>query len=1181
MKRKVLTVLMTVLAIFVLLPFVSYADSVSVVFKNADTATAINEFAEAKNINAEISFTQSKTGKANVITAGYNASGALLSVLTPEALDVVSGETVHTTKAFDVTGIETVKIFVWMKDSMSPVINSNGYIAKAFSVSSDFSQKFNALAGVTQDEPFVCVRGGEVSAGELFEAVSGVEINNKYFNILYEPVGGSTASAEFSADASGWENATVTFSGEGLVKLTALDYDFCIPKDMYVNVISPVDRYETVFQNADTYLYRVGNANSVSLNSLFDADDSAELPVLDTTVTVKNVQGTANGTFAANADNWKNGSVKFSGTGVVEVAISDKNSNPCSLLLEVVDGENVTTVKNATSNNIVLLNDTSGTFSVSNDKTFYGNGFTVTLPTTHLQYGKAFTGYVTLGTTSGQGGNLDNVRIVGPVYPEMKIYSDDAEITDENDSEYGAGNRMRYFKNSVIIMGGYSTISNSYISGSRTALCIQGGNVVVDNTTLSGGAYANMNICSGISVTLKNLTTVQTDVLDSYGKGVYTHGLGVVVDSNVVDINIEGELRQNNWVCEEQWNRILPSGYENKFPQFFTSNEFSSYWHYLNSGEKYVNLGFIFRCNWDTNKIHDGRNPHNYITQNVNVLIYKGGIYSKANANGDAITDLDIQEPIWSPSGFSPVAPVFTFDNTNNADTDDANDAYDTYCVYKEGELNIGVKSETKILDLTNVTVKKNGVEIPYTVYFNGVKISGTSVTVSADSGISQSLVFKTTIKGLGYDASGNPIDGEHEYTWNIPINVATLSYPAPEWNMGGVYKFNTDNCCYVYYSDIIGGGEAVPVYEGVQVNYYNKEGNLIEADLSGTTVLPTGSNNSNTNAFTYTLSDGSTLTMKYISGWKGGASTHQFAKYNDMIYVYPQSIDNDNYIRAKKTNQNFDIKISYTFTDPNGQATKTVTMNWYNPKASNGDVTSVQWKTFDSDNGKKPSSCVTGDTLVTLSDGSQKRLDALTYEDEMLVWDFYEGEYTVVPASYLQNHGYGNNTVIKLRFDDGTVIKAVNEHAFFDADLNEFAFINDVNVNDYLGHSFIKQDGDFYKTVKLESYEITEEYIEAYSILTYKYYNCFLEGMLSLTPSEIEGNLFMPFDVGEDMTFDKDKMQADIEKYGLYEYEEFKDKLTLVEFEALNMPYIKVAVGKGILTYDEVIFLLELHFSK
>ena len=156
-----------------------------------------------------------------------------------------------------------------------------------------------------------------------------------------------------------------------------------------------------------------------------------------------------------------------------------------------------------------------------------------------------------------------------------------------------------------------------------------------------------------------------------------------------------------------------------------------------------------------------------------------------------------------------------------------------------------------------------------------------------------------------------------------------------------------------------------------------------------------------------------------------------------------------------------------------------------------------------------------------------------------------------------------------------------MNEHAFFDADLNEFAFINDKNVNDYIGHSFIKQDGISYKTVKLVDYDIKDEYIEAYSVLTYKYYNCFLEGMLSLTPSEIEGNLFMPFDVGEDMTFDKDKMQADIEKYGLYEYEEFKDKLTLVEFEALNMPYIKVAVGKGILTYDEVIFLLDLHFSK
>ena len=33
--------------------------------------------------------------------------------------------------------------------------------------------------------------------------------------------------------------------------------------------------------------------------------------------------------------------------------------------------------------------------------------------------------------------------------------------------------------------------------------------------------------------------------------------------------------------------------------------------------------------------------------------------------------------------------------------------------------------------------------------------------------------------------------------------------------------------------------------------------------------------------------------------------------------------------------------------------------------------------------------------------------------------------------------------------------------------------------------------------------------------------------------------------------------------------------------FDALNMKYIKIAVGKGIITFDEVMGLLDLHFGK
>ena len=67
-----------------------------------------------------------------------------------------------------------------------------------------------------------------------------------------------------------------------------------------------------------------------------------------------------------------------------------------------------------------------------------------------------------------------------------------------------------------------------------------------------------------------------------------------------------------------------------------------------------------------------------------------------------------------------------------------------------------------------------------------------------------------------------------------------------------------------------------------------------------------------------------------------------------------------------------------------------------------------------------------------------------------------------------------------------------------------------------------------------------------------------------------------MPFEVGENMKYDEEKMQEDIEKYGLFTYEEFADLVTEEQFYALNAPYVKVAVGKGIITMDDLYRIIE-----
>ena len=78
--------------------------------------------------------------------------------------------------------------------------------------------------------------------------------------------------------------------------------------------------------------------------------------------------------------------------------------------------------------------------------------------------------------------------------------------------------------------------------------------------------------------------------------------------------------------------------------------------------------------------------------------------------------------------------------------------------------------------------------------------------------------------------------------------------------------------------------------------------------------------------------------------------------------------------------------------------------------------------------------------------------------------------------------------------------------------------------------------------------------------------------------PGGIEG-LFNIFEVDKQtMTYDLQAMAADIEEYGLFTYEEFYEIYPISEevFEAFNGEYLKVAIGKGLITYERIAELIE-----
>ncbi len=228
-----------------------------------------------------------------------------------------------------------------------------------------------------------------------------------------------------------------------------------------------------------------------------------------------------------------------------------------------------------------------------------------------------------------------------------------------------------------------------------------------------------------------------------------------------------------------------------------------------------------------------------------------------------------------------------------------------------------------------------------------------------------------------------------------------------------------------------------------------------------------------------------------------------------------------------------------------------------------------------------KPESCIAEGTLITLADGTQKPVEQLTGDEMLLVWNLQTGAFDVAPILFVDKDPRGTYEVINLAFSDGTAVKVISEHAFWDFDLNKYVYL-DENASEYIGHWFNKQttneDGSLgYTRVQLVGVEVKAEQTCAYSPVTYSHLCYYVNGMLSM-PGGIFG-LFNIFEVDEKtMRIDEQKMQEDIEVYGLYTYEEFASIVPVSPevFEAFNGQYLKVAIGKGMITIERLQALVE-----
>lgn len=970
---------------------------------------------------------------------------------------------------------------------------------------------------------------------EINETVDGKIVLKEDKQIVYLPF-----NQLFQGDGWGVKHIPI-YNGENyaFAGITILDRE----------VADSVQKFETKFTG--NFLYRVGNGNAVTVGSLFEAKEGVDINSSGVYVTVTKVDENTNvsGTYKANSSDWTNGTIQFTGTGVVKVTIQDYvYCEPTVLYLEVVDAMNATSVTSATKNNVVLLQDCGfSSVEVSNGYTLYGNGFTMACGSDSVASDMGYA-FVTLNN-----GTLDNVQIVCPNYDYAALYKTNLTSSD-NRSETDASGKTRYYNaKSGVMASGNSQILNSRISGGRASLNVSGGNIVVDNSRIELGAVASVLVGTANSLTLRDTTLVQKPTESTYDKNKTLMGFSVLYlcdsEGNATPTTLEGSFVQQAWIDEGDAKYVPSAGKD----IVTTVLKETDYLHDIDGDgtNESLNLGFAYMPEDPTKTVDEPANITDnridkttipYAFKAVKVSITTVYVYSYKNTNGTV--DSFKKENEYTPNKYSDIITV-TYSDTTEGLTTGKSYGIDGW-VY---ELNVDLdKVPGYALDFSKLSMSVNGVSV------TEFKVNGSAKPIS---------LVVVVAGGTNYTLTAT-IDGK-EYTATYKVTGTETSKESPSLV---VSNYEEGLCVASSYGGTWHG--AAPALEGVQIKYWSvAEQQYKTINLSDYTPTTKGKLNGTNTTWTYSPDNGDfTLTLT-------GGQVHS----SNNVYAMPVVCDGKLYFVAASSNGLVNsgngartIPVSYSFRDNNNGDELKFSHTW--SVAENKDT---QYKYSDFCNGTltQLENCVTPDTLITLADGSQVRVDSLTGTEQLLVWNMETGSLDSAPIMFVDNEAEAEVEVIKLFFSDGTEVKVISEHGFWDYDLNKYVYL-DRNAAEYIGHTFAKQNGDKLDKVALVDVVLENQVTTAWSPVTAGHLCYFVNGMLSM-PGGV-GGLFNIFDVdAETMTYDYEAMARDIETYGLFTYEELSQYADLSKemFDAAGGQFLKVSIGKGNMTMDELVAMI------
>ncbi|MBR2385498.1 MAG: hypothetical protein IKA99_07840 [Clostridia bacterium] len=222
--------------------------------------------------------------------------------------------------------------------------------------------------------------------------------------------------------------------------------------------------------------------------------------------------------------------------------------------------------------------------------------------------------------------------------------------------------------------------------------------------------------------------------------------------------------------------------------------------------------------------------------------------------------------------------------------------------------------------------------------------------------------------------------------------------------------------------------------------------------------------------------------------------------------------------------------------------------------------------------------SCLVEGTMVMMADGSMKAVDNIVAGDKVMVFNHETGKYE---AGTIWFNDHANDparlrNVINLEFANGATARIAYEHGYFDLDLMRYVFIREDNMHEFIGHRFVTTTFNGTEVIQGETTlvraYVTEEVVKVYGPITEYHFNLVTDEMLSMPSFNFDATgMVNIFEYDADLKYNAEMMQADIETYGLFTYEEFAEYMSYEDYCKAPIAYFKVAIGKGNLTWEQI----------